>query len=104
MTDAAPTRTVTLPTALVERLEALAQREGQPLDAMLQSMLDAHENVPPTAPSVHNWALAVARDMEAADIEWKGNPDLSEHSRENYRKAVTEHHRRLQQRDDPDNG
>jgi hypothetical protein len=67
MTDTTLSSTIKLPKRLVERLEALAQREGQPLDAMLESMLDARESAP-LASAVHNWALAAARDMEAAEM------------------------------------
>lgn len=65
-------RTITLRSDLVERLETLAERQGQSLDEAFGELLNAY------APAAGgSWALAVAEGMEAADIDWIDEPDAS---------------------------
>lgn len=73
MTD----RTITLQAELVERLESLADVQGRTMDEVLGDLLQQY------APRAQgNWVLAVARGMEAADIDWIDDPDASANSRE----------------------
>lgn len=73
-------RTITLRSDLVERLERLAQ--GRTLDDVMEDLL------PPA--SSGNWALALAEDMEAADIDWQDDPDASLNSREQFERHLRE--------------
>lgn len=72
MTD----RTITLRADLVERLEALAHRQGRSLDDVFGELLNTYAPV-----QSGNWALVVAEGMEAADIHWIDDPDASANSR-----------------------
>ena len=87
MTD----RTITLRSDLVERLEALAQRQGRSLDDVFGDLLNTYVPV-----QSGNWSLAVAEGMEAADIDWIDDPDASVSSREHFRQHLHEKWRRTQ--------
>lgn len=94
MTD----RTITLRADLVERLEALAQRQGRSLDEVFGELLNTY------APAKSgNWALAVAEGMEAADIDWINDPDASVNSHEHFERHLREKWQRTQNMSD-DNG
>jgi predicted transcriptional regulator len=87
-------RTITLPSDLVERLETLAERQGRSITDMFGELLGQY------APLTRgNWALAVAEGMEAADIEWKDEPDASEQSREHFHRYLEEKWLRTQSPD-----
>jgi predicted transcriptional regulator len=87
MTD----RTITLRADLVERLESLAQRQARSLDEVLDELLNTY------APEARgNWALAVARGMEAADIDWIDDPDASVNSRAHFERHLREQWERTQ--------
>ena len=79
MTD----RIITLRSDLVERLEALAQRQGRSLDDVFGELLNTY------APAKSgNWALAVAEGMEAANIDWIHDPDASVNSRKHFERHL----------------
>jgi hypothetical protein len=78
-------RTITLRADLIERLESLAA--GRNLNEVVGDLLAQHTAVPPAK---GNWALALARDMEAMDVEWLDEPDASLRSRENYERRFEE--------------
>jgi len=82
MTD----RTITLPSNLVERIETLAGQQGRTLDALLEELLNRYVPVG----GGHNWLLAVAEAMEAADITWIDDPDASMNSREHFERHLRE--------------
>ena len=81
MTD----RIITLRSDLVERLETLAQEQGRSLDDVFGDLLEQYTPSPGG-----NWALAVAEAMEAADIDWRDDPDASTHSRKHFEKHLDE--------------
>ncbi|MBZ0300820.1 MAG: hypothetical protein K8J31_13805 [Anaerolineae bacterium] len=87
MTD----RTITLRSDLVERLEALAQRQGRSLDDLFGELLNTYAPV-----QSGNWALAVAEGMEAADIDWIDDPDASANSRDHFEHHLREKWKRTQ--------
>lgn len=90
MTD----KTITLRADLVERLEVLAQTRGRTIDDVVGELLQPYTPRPGT-----NWALAVAEDMEAADIDWIDDPDASIHSRERLNQYLHEKWQRTQYSD-----
>ncbi len=81
MTD----RTITLDSELVDRLETLAQTQGRSVDEVVEDLLGQYKPV-----SRNNWALALAEGMEAADIDWRDEPDASERSSEQYKRHLSE--------------
>lgn len=87
MTD----RTITLPSELVERLEILAKAQGRTIEDVFGELLEQYA---PTTGG--NWALAVAEGMEAADIEWRDEPDASSRSREHFERHLRERWQRTQ--------
>ncbi len=87
-------RTITLRSDLVERLEALAIRQGRSLDEVFSELLASQM---PEAGK--NWALAVAEAMETADINWLDDPDASRNSREHFKRHLQEKWQRTQNSD-----
>jgi predicted transcriptional regulator len=90
-------RTITLRSDLVERLEALARRQGRSLDEVFGELLNTYAPV-----QSGNWALAVAEGMEAADISWLDDPDASAHSRAHFERHLREKWQRTQGISDDD--
>jgi hypothetical protein len=90
MTD----RTITLRSDLVDRLETLAQTQGRTVDEVFGELLEHY-----SAPAGGNWALAVAEGMEAADIDWHDDPNVSTHSREHFEQHLREKWQRTQHSD-----
>lgn len=72
-------KAITLRADLVDRLHALAQLQGRSVDDVLDHLLPEQ---PPQDDA--NWALALAEEMETADIDWTEQPDLSANSARNY--------------------
>jgi len=93
MTD----RTITLDAELVERLEKLARTQGRSVDAVLADLLGQYKPL-----SGRNWVLAVAEGMEAAEIEWRDEPDASERSSEHYKRHLSERWMQSQNADSED--
>mgnify|MGYP000232793649 CR=1 FL=1 len=89
------TRTITLPSDLVDRLESLAERQGRSVNDVLGEVLGSY--VPS---SRTNWALAVAEGMEAADIDWIDEPHASTNTRADFERHLHEKWQRTQQDDD----
>jgi predicted transcriptional regulator len=87
-------RTITLRADLVERLESLAQAQGRSIDDVFGELLQQYPS-----PAAGNWALAVAEGREAADIDWRDEPDASEHSREHFERHLREKWQRTQRSD-----
>ena len=93
MTD----RTITLRSDLVERLETLAEQQGRSLDDVFGELLGAY------APEYGtNWALTVAEGMEAAEVDWRDDPEASENSRMHYERHLREKWQRTQTGDGHD--
>ncbi len=90
MTD----RMVALRADLVERLEALATEQGRSMNDVLDGLLE-----PSPRSSKSNWASAVVKRMEAADIDWIDDPDASTNSRKYYRQHLKEKWERSQEAD-----
>ncbi|HLY26428.1 MAG TPA: CopG family transcriptional regulator [Aggregatilineales bacterium] len=84
-------RTITLPADLVERFEVLAEQRGRSLDELIAELLSTY--IPASG---GNWALAVAKGMEAAHINWIDDPDASVSSREIYKRHLDEKWKRTQ--------
>jgi metal-responsive CopG/Arc/MetJ family transcriptional regulator len=84
-------RTITLPSELLERLETLAERQGQSLDELFSDLLNLYAPIPSG-----NWALAVAEGMEAADIDWIDDPDASTNSGKYFQQHLREKWERAQ--------
>ena len=72
-------KAITLRADLVERLQALAQSQGHSVDDVLDHLLPEQQ-----PQNQANWALALAEEMESADIDWTDQPDLSTNSARNY--------------------
>lgn len=85
-------RIITLDAEIVERLEALAQ--GRNLNDVLGDLIAQADQ-----PQEKNWALSLAEDMAAADIEWIDDPDASTRSREHFAQHVREKWERTQKMD-----
>jgi hypothetical protein len=79
-------RTITLRSDLVDRLEALVRTQGRTMDEVFGELLEQYT----PSPSGHNWALALAEEMENADIDWQDEPSLSAHSREHFEQHAYE--------------
>jgi predicted transcriptional regulator len=90
-------RTITLRSDLVERLETLAERQGRSLDEVFGDLLSTYAPAPGG-----NWALAVAEGMEAADIQWIDDPDASMNSRRDFERHLREKWRASQDAGDND--
>jgi len=69
-------KTITLRADLVERLEAMASTQKRTLNEVLAELLE-ERSIPEVG---SNWALALAKAMENADIEWVDEPNISERS------------------------
>ncbi|MEP7290205.1 MAG: hypothetical protein ABI835_00425 [Chloroflexota bacterium] len=87
-------RTISLRSDLVERLETLAQTQGRTIDDVFDDLLEHY--LPPAG---GNWAIAVAEGMEAANIEWRDDPDASTRSREQFEQHLREKWLRIQNPD-----
>ena len=86
-------RTITLPADLVFSLEKLALQQGRSLDELVIALLRESGPLPS---GTGNWALAVAENMEQADITWKDEPDASTTSREAFRRHLDQKRQSLQ--------
>ncbi len=67
-------RTLTLRADLVDRLEAMASKQGRTIEDVLDDVL---EDVEPAAEKPNNWALAVVRAATEANIEWEDLPNIA---------------------------
>lgn len=91
-------KTITLRDELVERLQQLAQKNGQSVDEAMETLLDYAE----PRSQAGNWALAVAQDMAMADIEWRDDLDLSSRSGAHYQDYLADKWREQQASTDND--
>ncbi len=85
-------RTISLRSDLVERLEAIADRQGRSVDEVFGDLLGQY-----APPEDRNWALAVAVGMEAAEIDWIDDPDASVNTRAEFSRYLQEKWQRTQQ-------
>lgn len=83
-------KTITLRSDLVDRLQEIASSQGRSVDDVVETLLE---------PPANNWALAVAEAMEAEDIDWQDEPDLSTNSRANYEQHIYEQWKKRQEKD-----
>lgn len=92
-------KTITLRADLVDRLETLASEQGRTVDALLEEMLPGK---PPAPEKPKNWALAVVRAAEEANIEWEDLPgiDAASESGNLYYEDRYQRWLELQQRED----
>ena len=89
MTD----RMIAVRSDLADRLEEKAREEGRSVNDVLGELLEQPE---PAQRPRSNWALAVAKGMEAAPIDWIDDPAASTNSRKHYRQYLQEKWERTQ--------
>lgn len=81
----------------VERLETLAVQEGSTLNEVVEVLLNRYAPV-----GNANSALVVAKAMEAANILWIDEPDVSINSRDRFEQHMGEQRYKSQHNSDPD--
>ncbi len=87
MTD----RMIAVRSDLADRLEEKAREEGRSVNDVLGELLEQPAQHPRS-----NWALAVAKGMEAANIDWIEDPDASMNSRKHYKQYLQDKWERTQ--------
>lgn len=74
-------KSISLPSELIERLEALAQAQGRTVAEVFDDMLAQYHA---SQSQGSQWAVQLAQNMAQAEIAWQENPDLSQHSQDDF--------------------
>lgn len=92
-------RKITLRSEVVERLEEMATQRGESVDMVLSELI----GVPSTdveEAEQESWAVDLAEEMAAADIDWVDDPQASVNSRRHFYEYLEQRAKRRTETDD----